>query len=108
ALLALSLAALRFAPGPAVLLPALLAVFCVMPMTSYDWVILSLLPLAVGPDARAGRALLALFAVLLVTRVAPTGFDLRYPLFSVEVLAFLAFACAVQWRNGRSTAQPAT
>jgi hypothetical protein len=103
-LVGLSIAALRRTRGAAVLLPSLLAVFCVMPMTSYDWVVLSLVPLAFWDEAGTDRGLLLLFAALALTamRSLPIGFDLRYSLLSIEVLAYLVLSCAAPWRTGRA------
>ena len=84
-----------------------------MPMTSYDWVVLSLVPLAWrnGTETERGLAfMLFLFAAVSLTglRSLRIGIDLRYALISAEVLAFLALSCVAQWRTGGSASPVAT
>ena len=105
-LLVFSLATLRHAGRTAVLIPSLLAIFCVLPMTHYYWAVLSLLPLALPDDPRIRNALLVLFAALGLTaaRDLLSGhLDLRFALMSVQLLIFLLYCCFTVWRSARAT-----
>jgi hypothetical protein len=101
--LVFALAALRrSASRTAVLIPSLLAIFCVLPMTHYYWSMLSLLPLALPNDSRMHKALLVLFAALALTAARdlfPGYLSLRFTLMSVELLIFLLYCCFALCRN---------
>jgi hypothetical protein len=109
-LLGIALTALRHATPIQAVLPALLATF-VLPMSAYDWLILSLLPFVLRPGSRAEWGLLLLFATLAVTayRDLAIRLDARFAVMSVEVLAYLALASIARSRgmaaNWRSVAK---
>jgi hypothetical protein len=108
--LALAFLAVRRGDRAASLLPSLLAVFCVLPMTHYYWAMLSLLPLAMPGDVRLRRGLLVLFAALALTSAHDLfqGYvDLRFALKSAALGLFLVLGCVAIWRGGAPPARPA-
>jgi len=95
-LLGLAFAALRRADRKEAVVPCLLGVFCVLPMTHYYWAVLSLLPLLMPHDLFLRRALLILFAAFALTSVRSVyaeRFELLYALLSLQLLGFLVVYC---------------
>ena len=94
----------------AALVPGMLAIYCVFPMTHYYWTCLAVLPLALPDDRRIQRALLVLFAALglcAAPGVLEEQRDLQFALESGLLLAFLVYCCVALWRSPtpeRSTA----
>jgi hypothetical protein len=102
-----ALATLRRASLSTAIIPGLLAIFCVLPMTHYYWAMLSLLPLSLPDESRMRSALLMLFAALAVTAAKDLfqGFaGFRFALMSVELMVFLLYCCIRIWRDDHPSA----
>jgi len=103
-LVLVALLAMRRRPGEEVLLPGLLVVFALMPLSHYYWAVLGLIPLVIR-DPR--RLLMLTFLLLVLALTALPGFlseslDLRFTIFSLEILIFLLLMLVPFARSGRS------
>ncbi len=99
ALLAFAFASLRGLGAAETLFPALLVIFAMLPVSHYYWALLALVPLAAPRDARLSVALAVTCFAFTATAWAllDTHIDLRFALFSLELLAFLLVAVALSW-----------
>jgi hypothetical protein len=100
ALLAVALASLRGLGAAEALFPALLVVFAILPVTHYYWALLALVPLATR-DHRVWRALAAscIAFVIGASALFDSHIDLRFALWSLEMMIFLLVATALCWRR---------
>lgn len=100
ALVSIALASLRGLGAAEALFPALLVMFAIAPVTHYYWALLALVPLATR-DHRVWIALAATCAAITATAWALLGshIDLRFALWSLELLLFLLLALALCWRR---------
>jgi hypothetical protein len=91
-LVAVALAALRRVGETETLIPALLVVFAILPVSHYYWAVLALVPLAVPERSRVPAALAVTcgaFALAVWPGLLDAHIDLRFALLSAALLLFL-------------------